>query len=109
MAISIVGAAGALFSIALPERTAHATVITVDETYMGPATDSKCSLVEAIASVNGGTHAGPAAGKCALGNGNNDTIVVPGGQYTALAPLVINKRGCRCRVKIRSSPECDRT
>lgn len=71
-----------LVAAALP--AAMAATITVDPTAIDEATasDGKCSLREAVLSVNAGADVGDCVGVVTEAYGTNDTIVLPAGTYT---------------------------
>jgi CSLREA domain-containing protein len=60
---------------------ASAATIGVNTTLDLVAVDGFCSLREAITAVNTQTISGNQTGECAAGDGSNDTIVLPAGQF----------------------------
>lgn len=80
--LHICAAAGATFALLAPVEIAIAATVAVNTTQDAVAVDGKCSLREAITSVNKQAASGNMTGECAAGDGSNDTIVVPGGTYT---------------------------
>src|SRR5574340_1515632 len=73
--VMVLAAAGAM--------PAHAATITVDPTAADAAVagDGKCSLREAVLSVNAGADAGDCVADVTQTYGTNDTITLPAGTY----------------------------
>ena len=70
--------------VAFAASSAYAATITVDPTAVDAATagDGKCSLREAVLSVNAGANAGDCVAVVTEAYGTNDTINLPAGTYT---------------------------
>ena len=68
---------------ALATPVAHAATITADPTAVDEAvqTDGKCSLREAVLSVNTGANVGDCVADVTQAYGTNDTILLPAGTY----------------------------
>ncbi len=83
----VVALASAAGMLGLYAKPANAATVTVNTTNMSYVNDGACGLAEAIVAVN----TARAFDGCPAGNGKNDTIVVPVGQYSAnqSAPLAI--------------------
>ncbi len=75
---------GMMVLAAVGASPVYAATITVDPTAADAAvaSDAKCSLREAVLSVNAGANVGDCVANIAEAYGTNDTIVLPAGTYT---------------------------
>jgi hypothetical protein len=75
----------------LSARSGHAATITVNSTSWNSKSTSACDLPEAVEAVKTQKAYGGCTAASGTKFGTNDTILVPGGQYNAAAPLTITR------------------
>lgn len=86
---------------------AYAATITVDPTAddAASAADAKCSLREAVLSVNAGAKVGDCVAAVLEGYGTNDTINLPAGTYTLTLAGLDEVQGAQPEAPVLNTPD----